>query len=56
MPFHISYGRMIAFNYKDGSVWTSLSNYPNQHTGRPTGSLVRFSGIEAPPQEALAHR
>ena len=30
---------MVAFDYKTGSVWTSLSNYPNKHTGRATGSL-----------------
>lgn len=50
MPLHMSYGRMVAFDYKTGSVWTSLSNYPNKHTGRATGSLVRFSGIEPPPR------
>lgn len=56
MPLPMSYGRMIAFDYKTGSVWTSLSNYPNKHTGRPTGSLVRFSGVEPPHREALAGR
>lgn len=56
MPLPMSYGRMIAFDYKTGSVWTSLSNYPNKHTGRPTGSLLRFSGVEAPARESLAGR
>lgn len=56
MPLPLSYGRMVAFDYKTGSVWTSLSNYPNKHTGRPTGSLVRFSGVEPPQRESLAGR
>lgn len=48
MPLSVSYGRMIALDYTNGAVWTSLSNYPNKHTGRTHGSLVRFTGIEPP--------
>lgn len=48
MPLNTAYGRMIAFDYKTGAVWTSLSNYPNKHTERLTGSLVRFTGVEPP--------
>lgn len=49
MPLPISYGRMIAIDYISGAVWTSLANYPNKHTQRTHGSLVRFTGI-APPR------
>ncbi len=48
MPLPMSYGRMIAVDYASGAVWTSLSNYPNKHTERQNGSLVRFTGIEPP--------
>lgn len=49
LPAQQAYGRMIAFDYATGDVWTALSNYPNKHTGRATGTLVRLQHV-APPR------
>lgn len=50
LPVGQAYARMIAFDPRGGEVWTSLSNYPNRHTGRDHTLLVRLSvGTEAPP-------
>ncbi len=48
LPAAQAFGRMIAIDYSNGDVWTALSNYPNKHTGRPTGTLVRLQHV-APP-------
>jgi len=48
LPAKQAYGRMIAIDYSSGDVWTALSNYPNKHTGRETGTLVRLQNV-APP-------
>jgi streptogramin lyase len=48
IPASQAYGRMIAIDYSTGDVWTALSNYPNKHTGRNTGTLVRLQNV-APP-------
>jgi hypothetical protein len=33
---------MISIDYATGDVWTSLSNFPNAHTGRDHSELVRL--------------
>ena len=48
MPATQAFGRMIAIDYSTGDVWTALSNYPNEHTGRATGTLVRFQNVRPP--------
>lgn len=48
IPASQAYGRMISIDYSTGDVWTALSNYPNKHTGRNTGTLVRLQNV-APP-------
>ncbi|MDP6182448.1 MAG: carboxypeptidase regulatory-like domain-containing protein [Gammaproteobacteria bacterium] len=48
IPAAQAYGRMIAIDYSTGDVWTALSNYPNKHTGRNTGTLVRLQGVARP--------
>ncbi len=48
LPVSEAYGRMIAIDYSSGDVWTALSNYPNKHTGRKTGTLVRLRNVPPP--------
>jgi len=48
IPASQAYGRMIAIDYSTGDVWTALSNYPNKHTGRNTGTLVRLQNVVPP--------
>ncbi len=42
LPSIISYGRMISIDYSTGDVWTALSSYPNKHTLRDHGLLLRI--------------
>ena len=48
LPAPQAFGRMIAIDYSTGDVWTALSNYPNKHTGRNTGTLVRLQNVASP--------
>jgi hypothetical protein len=43
---------MIAIDYSTGDVWTALSNYPNKHTGRNTGTLVRLQNVAPPVRQS----
>jgi streptogramin lyase len=51
MPAANAFGRMISIDYSSGAVWTALSNYPNKHAGRNTGTLVRFEGVAPPARD-----
>lgn len=51
LPVNQGYGRMIAIDYSSGDIWTALSNYPNKHTGRKTGTLVRLQHVPPPRRE-----
>jgi beta-xylosidase len=42
MPSRVTYTREIEFD-KDGSVWVCNSNWPNRHTERRVGSIIRIS-------------
>ena len=42
MPSILSYGRVIAFDYSTGDVWTALCSYPNKLALRDYGVLVRI--------------
>ncbi len=42
MPSRVTYTREIEFA-DDGSVWVCNSNWPNRHTERRTGSIIRIS-------------
>ena len=42
MPSRVTYTREIEFD-KDGSVWVCNSNWPNRHTERRLGSIIRIS-------------
>ncbi len=53
IPASQAYGRMIAIDYSTGDVWTALSNYPNKHTGRAAGTLVRMQNVAPPSPGSL---
>ena len=42
MPSRVTYTREIEFG-KDGSIWVCNSNWPNRHTERRMGSIIRIT-------------
>jgi streptogramin lyase len=52
MPSHVTYTREIEFG-KDGSVWVCNSNWPNRHTERRLGSIIRIT-LDGTVDEATA--
>jgi virginiamycin B lyase len=42
MPSRVTYTREIEFG-DDGSVWVCNSNWPNRHTERRMGSIIRIT-------------
>jgi len=43
LPAINSYPRMISIDYTTGDVWTALSSYPNKHSLRDHGLMLRIS-------------
>jgi virginiamycin B lyase len=42
MPSALSYGRMVAIDYKTGDMWTGLASYPNKLSLRDHSIVVRI--------------
>jgi hypothetical protein len=42
MPSRVTYTREIEFG-EDGSVWVCNSNWPNRHTERRLGSIIKIT-------------